>query len=267
MQNDTIKCGLTENREGYLSDENIKKDAYIWYETNWEHDKQEHLHQTSQLTYVEEGYQYLHIEQKIYLVPQNHVIWIPAGMKHRTTSEAERINLMVVMFKPILKNNFFEEVHVFAAPPILKEMLLYASKWNKLLTEDEEQKAFLFAMLNSLPNLCKENNSLQIPVPTDSRLIPVCNYINANYKYNFDFEELADKANISVRTLQRLFKQQTGITVQKYAQLIRILKSIELLDTKRYTLTEIAFKIGYQSLPAFSSSYFSIMNERPKVNR
>lgn len=37
---------------------------------------------------------------------------------------------------------------------------------------------------------------------------------------------------MSVRSLQRIFKNETGITLQKYLQLTRILKSIELIDTK-----------------------------------
>jgi transcriptional regulator GlxA family with amidase domain len=42
----------------------------------------------------------------------------------------------------------------------------------------------------------------------------------------------AAKAQMSVRSLQRIFKNETGITLQKYLQLTRILKSIELIDTE-----------------------------------
>ncbi|WP_238319422.1 helix-turn-helix domain-containing protein [Bacteroides propionicifaciens] len=47
-------------------------------------------------------------------------------------------------------------------------------------------------------------------------------------------------------------------------QLIRILKSIELLDTKQYTLTEVAYRVGYKSLSAFTNSYATIMKTKPK---
>lgn len=266
MQNDKVKCGLTEKSRGTYVDE-IPADAYIWFEENWQHDEYQHTHQRYQLTYVAEGYQYFHIEQKIYLVPQNHIIWIPADREHGTTSEAKTVHLMVVLFQSVPEKDFYKDVHVFPAPAVLKEMLFYASKWNKLLTRDDEQQLFLRAMLNSLPNFCEENSGLQIPVPADSRLIPICSYINANYRYNFDIHELAKKAKMSVRSLQRIFKQETGITLQKYMQSIRILKSIELIDTQRYTLSEIAYQVGYQSLPAFTSSYYSIMKTKPKLKK
>jgi AraC-like DNA-binding protein/mannose-6-phosphate isomerase-like protein (cupin superfamily) len=266
MQNANLKCGLIEKDRGFYNDA-ISKDAYVWYEENWQHDEYEHIHERAQLTYVEEGYQYLHIEQKIYLVPRNHVIWIPSGVKHRTTSEAKTVNLMVILFKSQLESDFFKEVHVFAAPPVLREMLLYASKWNKLTEEDEEQTLFLKALLNSLPNFCNESRFLEIPVPEDHRLIPVCDYINTHYQESLNIDDMADLAKMSVRSLQRIFKEETGITLQKYGQLIRILKSVELIDTKQYTLSEIAFKVGYKSLSAFTSSYASIMKEGPRVKK
>ncbi len=266
MQNDNKKCGLSEVSIGNYVD-TISAEAYVWFEENWQHDEYEHTHQRYQLTYVAEGYQYFHIEQKIYLVPQNHVIWIPTNKEHRTTSEAKTVNLMLVLFHSVPEQDFYQNVHVFPAPAVLKEMLLYASKWNKLLTETEEKHAFLKAILISLPNLCKENSGLQIPVPVDNRLIPICGYINKNFQYNFDIDELADKAKMSVRNLQRIFKNETGITLQKYMQLIRILKSIELIDTKQYTLSEIAYKVGYQSLSAFTSSYYSIMKMKPRQRK
>ena len=257
-----MKCGLIEKTESQLVD-TIEKEAYVWCEKNWKHDDHEHLHHRAQLSLVEEGYQYFHIDRKIYLVPQYHVIWIPSGKAHKITSEAKTVHLMVFLFKSVFENEFYQNVHVFAVPPVLREMLLYASKWNQSLVENDEQDIFFKAILKSLPNFCKESNGLEIPVPADVRLIPVCHEINSNFRYNPDMDSLAEKAQMSVRSLQRIFKKETGITVQKYLQLTRILKSIEWMNTGQYTLSEIAYKAGYQSLSAFTSSYTTVMKTKP----
>lgn len=264
IQNDMDKLGNEKKLIGEYVD-NIAADTYVWYDAQWKHDDMEHQHRSFQLNYITEGYQYFHIDKKIYLVPQNHIIWIPSAKPHKTTTESSSVNLMSVLFKEVPKEDFFMNTHVFPAPAVLKEMLLYASKWNRVLDIDKEQKLFLKALLYSLPNFCEESMALEIPVPSDDRLIPLCNYINKNYRFNFDIQALANMANLSVRTLQRIFKKETGITLQKYLQLVRILKSIELLDTKKYTLTEIAYKVGYQSLSAFSLSYSSLMKDGPKL--
>lgn len=261
-----MKCGLIEKTESQFVD-TIGKEAYVWCEKDWKHDDYEHVHNRAQLTFVEDGYQYFHINQKIYLVPQHHVIWVPSGKAHKITSEAKTVNLMVFLFKSVFEEDFYQNVHVFAVPSVLKEMLLYASKWNQSLDENEEQDIFFKAILKSLPNFCKESSGLEIPIPQDMRLIPVCNDINSNFKYNLDIDSLAAKAQMSVRSLQRNFKNETGITLQKYLQLTRILKSIELIDTKQYTLSEVAYKVGYQSLSAFTSSYFTVMKAKPKSHK
>ncbi|MDM1046215.1 helix-turn-helix transcriptional regulator [Myroides sp. 1354] len=266
MQNDTPKCGLIEQNEGNYID-NLLIDAYFWYVQNWQHDDYTHTHQRYQLTYVEQGYQYFHLNNKTYLVPQHHVIWIPSNTAHRISSEAKTVHLRVALFKTVPQSDFFQQVHVFSAPPVLKEMLLYASKWNQVVDENPDQALFIQAILRNLPEFCQENESLHIPVPTHSRLLAVCDYINTHFHSSCKTEDLAEIAQVSTRSLQRLFKQETGITLQKYTQLIRILKSIELRDTQQYTLSEIAHLVGYSSLSAFTLSYNTIMKSKPQKQK
>lgn len=266
MQNAMVKCGLTESNKGNYTDDS-PIDAFVWYEQNWKHDDYNHVHARAQLSFVAEGYQYFHIDNRIYLVPQNHVIWIPSNLLHKTSTEAPVVDLMIILFKEVPTADFFEKVHIFAAPTVLKEMLWHASKWSQNTMENEEQSNFLRAILTSLPSFCSDNTSLQIPVPADERLLPLCAYINTNYKYTLDIEVMADKVNMSKRHLQRTFKQETGITLQKYIQLIRILKSMEFIGMGRYTLTEIAFMVGYNSLSAFTNSYKAIMKTKANVAR
>ncbi|MDR3011030.1 MAG: AraC family transcriptional regulator [Sphingobacterium sp.] len=266
MQNDMGKCGLTEAEPGRYTDRSEKK-SFLWYERNYQHDNYEHYHSHYQLTYVEEGYQYFHIENSIYLVPQNSLIWIPSGIKHRISSDAKTVNLMVLFFSELQVEEFHREVRVFSCPAVLREMLIYAKKWNKLDTIDKEESSFLATIINSLPSFCNENTSLQIPVPTDKRLAKVCNQINVNYVSSIDLIELASLASLSVRQMQRIFKQETGITILKYQQLLRIVKSVELLDSGQFTQTEIATMVGYKSLHAFSSSFKLLMKKRPAVNK
>ncbi|MGS4347254.1 helix-turn-helix domain-containing protein [Myroides odoratus] len=263
MQNDTPKCGLIEKKEGDYLD-NLSIDAYFWYVEDWKHDEYVHSHQRYQLTYVEQGYQYFYLDNKTYLVPQHHVIWIPSHTPHRIRSEAKTVQLRVALFKTVPTADFFQQVHVFAAPPVLKEMLRYASKWNQVVNENADQALFIQAILRNLPEFCQENQSLQIPVPTHPNLVAVCQYIHTRYHTNIKTEELAEIAQLSARSLQRHFKQETGITLQKYTQLIRILKSIELRDTQHYTLSEIAHLVGYSSLSAFTLSFNTIMKSKPK---
>lgn len=263
MRNANFKCGLIEKLEGVFEDTNTIQ-AYVWYEDNFVHDEYQHSHKRYQLTYVEQGYQYIQFGNNKYLIPQHYIAWIPSDQLHATTTTSKNINLKVVLYKEVPSDEFYEKFHVFPAPTLLKEMLDYATKWNKLIENETEKEQFLHTILICLKNFCNENQALQIPIPRDNRLTNLALYINKNLASPLNLDDLANLSNMSIRNLQRLFKQETGLTLQKYLQLVRILKSIELLDTNEYTLSEIAYLIGYKSLAAFRTSYFTIMKVYPK---
>ncbi|MGE8426600.1 MAG: hypothetical protein ACN6O7_01945 [Sphingobacterium sp.] len=40
-----------------------------------------------------------------------------------------------------------------------------------------------------------------------------------------------------------------------FVQLLRIIKSLELPGTKQFTISQIAYKVGYKSVQAFTNSF------------
>lgn len=264
MQSDKEALGDSTLAHGKYVDTNIAGNAYVFYEDNYTHDDQPHAHLSYQLTFVAQGFQYIHIGANSYLVPPNHAIWIPSNLMHRTVSTGTATSLTVVLFKVVPNHAFYQQITVFAVPNVLKELLRYAAKWNHQLKVDDEQVAFLQAILLGLPNFSAAQNTLQIPVPADQRLKVVCDYINHHFKATDSLSFYAGLAHLSERSLQRIFKAETGITIKKYIQLIRVLKSVQLLSDRKFTLSQVAVMVGYQSLSAFTSAYKQIMQAKPK---
>ena len=88
-------------------------------------------------------------------------------------------------------------------------------------------------------------------------------YLHHHYNKDFKIEELSDLVLVSLRTVERIFKNETGITLAKYQQIFRIIKSLELLSSQDLTVSEIAYEVGYKSLQAFTRSFLSVMHCRP----
>lgn len=59
--------------------------------------------------------------------------------------------------------------------------------------------------------------------------------------------ELAEIALMSERNFTRVFKKETGITVNEYISQIRLIKLKEYLNNPEYSTQQIAFKIGLNS--------------------
>lgn len=241
----------------------LKKPYFVWFEENWIHDDVLHQHQKGQLVYVESGFQYITIEERIYLLPQNHAVWIPPGAIHKTNSHSEKIKLMIMFADTDKKDPFYREVNVFSVPPVLKEMIRYAEKWSKLLMKDQDEDIFLKALFNELPHFVEHSLRLHICLPRDKRLTKVIEHLHHHYHEEIRIEELGDTALLSLRTLERIFKKETGLTLIKYQQMLRIIKSLELLSSGNFTISETAYEVGYKSVQAYTRSFHAVMHFRP----
>jgi len=68
-----------------------------------------------------------------------------------------------------------------------------------------------------------------------------------------------------VRTLERQFKKETGISLAKYIQMVRIIKSLELLSEGELNISEIAFRVGYSSAQSYSNVFMKLLGKRPSA--
>lgn len=94
------------NTNNSIEVDELKKPYFVWFEENWMHDDILHKHKKGQLVYVESGFQYITIEERIYLLPQNHAVWIPPGAIHKTNSHSEKIKLMIMFADMAGKGKF-----------------------------------------------------------------------------------------------------------------------------------------------------------------
>ncbi|MGL5414260.1 MAG: helix-turn-helix domain-containing protein [Clostridium sp.] len=68
-------------------------------------------------------------------------------------------------------------------------------------------------------------------------------------------EELCDKFALSRSSLQTLFKSNLGITPKKYINNLKLEKSKRLIKENKFTISEIAFMLGFSSIHYFSRAF------------
>ncbi|MDQ1913392.1 AraC family transcriptional regulator [Paenibacillus sp. GD4] len=74
---------------------------------------------------------------------------------------------------------------------------------------------------------------------------------------------LAANHCVSPAHLSRTFKRCTGLTITEYVNTKRILKAVELLQTTRQSIAEIALACGIDSLPHFHSTFKKMIGHTP----
>lgn len=251
------------NPHDTIAVDELDQPYFVWFEENWRHDDILHSHEKGQLVYVESGFQYITVDGNIYLLPQNHAAWIPPGSIHKTNTHSEKIKLMIMFADVGPSSVFHHEINVFSVPPVLKEMIKYSERWSKNRSKDPDAMLFLKALFNELPHFVEHSLKLHIRLPEDRRLAKPIEYLHNHYQKDLRIEDLSEISLLSLRSLERIFKKETGMTLNKYQQILRIIKSLELLSSGDLTISETAYEVGYKSVQAFTRSFQTVMKSRP----
>lgn len=241
----------------------VNKPGFVWQEEQWKHEDAFHRHKKAQLIFVAEGYQHLHTDKNRFLLPANHAAWIPSNQYHKTSTDLENVSLWTLYYSQKEWNSFYEKLHLFAVPPVLKQMILHTKKWSLNQSYDRTEQVFLQAIRSELPAFKKSGPPLQLPLPKDPDLFPVVEHINNHLSNLIQVKDLAEVYPFSLRTLERKFKQDLGMTVARYIQLAKIIKSVELLSQRRLSVKEIAQAVGYAGSESFSNRFVQLMGKRP----
>ncbi|MBN2613398.1 MAG: response regulator [Bacteroidales bacterium] len=80
---------------------------------------------------------------------------------------------------------------------------------------------------------------------------------------DFNINLIADHLKINRRQLTRKIKMLTGQTVHEFVQTIRLNKAAELLLTTEYSVSEIAFRLGYNVPANFTRSFSKQFGKSP----
>ena len=83
------------------------------------------------------------------------------------------------------------------------------------------------------------------------------------YDAKLNVSEIASRLRISQEHFSRIFKAETGIPPKKYLNDIRMQKAVEFLTQSDDTVTEIAKKVGYPDVFAFSRAFKKYYNRTP----
>jgi AraC-like DNA-binding protein len=103
---------------------------------------------------------------------------------------------------------------------------------------------------------------LFVPMPRDARAQSVARMLQDDPAAEAKIDAVARKAGASVRTLQRLFREETGMRFVEWRQRLRLLHAIALLEQDA-SVTQAGAAAGYASTSAFIAAFRQQMGETP----
>ncbi len=145
----------------------------------------------------------------------------------------------------------------------LNTLHLNIKKYTGLATLQEIFDYYDAALLSVIDTLHDQAEQVE----EDSRLEEdIADYIDAHYcDEDLSMQSLTGRFNVSNKYLSLLCKERFGVTYLQYIQSKRIAKAAELLEEKRYSLTEIGVMCGYTNPLTFRRNFKSIMGVNPSI--
>lgn len=140
-----------------------------------------------------------------------------------------------------LLNKSYNDIKVLS-PLMLKEMYYF------LLKTELREKLISFAITSS------QNN----------KILKIINYLKENYNNHYSINDLAEMVNMSPATFHRHFKMVTTLNPIQYQKSLRLLEASRIIKYENATVSEAAFKVGYESISQFTREYKRMFSVTPK---
>ncbi|AQZ52539.1 GlxA family transcriptional regulator [Martelella mediterranea] len=94
-----------------------------------------------------------------------------------------------------------------------------------------------------------------LSVPGRGKMDAIINIMVETIENPLSLSALAERAHMSTRTLNRLFKAELGMSPGQYYQNIRLAHAREMAENTALGLREIAIRSGYSNAPALSKAF------------
>lgn len=101
----------------------------------------------------------------------------------------------------------------------------------------------------------------------DLKIAPVIDYMKTYYNTPLDLDFLATKFFISKFTICREIKAVTGLTFSEYLTQLRINSAKKMLENSKFSVSEIARKVGFTTPEYFSKTFKKEVNLSPSEYR
>jgi transcriptional regulator GlxA family with amidase domain len=105
------------------------------------------------------------------------------------------------------------------------------------------------------------------PIPDGATLEPLLRWLDQNAHRELTLGQIAAQARLSVRTLNRRFREQTGTTPLQWLHRARLRRAQCLLETTSLPVERIAGQVGFGSPTAFRDHFRRLVGTSPHAYR
>jgi AraC-like DNA-binding protein len=195
-----------------------------------------------------------------WVVPAQRAVWIPARIPHSIVMSGA-VSMRTIYFRARLVRRLPRTCCVVNVSPVLQELILHACTYPRLDRRSKIQARLIDVIVDQLGTV--RAIPLQLPRPSDPRAVRVAEALLSDPSEPRSLAVVCKKAGASKRTIERLFQQETRLSLGKWRQQLRLLRSVQLIAAGE-KITHAALETGYSTPSAFIAMFRKTLGTTPK---
>jgi AraC-like DNA-binding protein len=223
------------------------------------HEIGDHDHGWGQLVYASSGTIHVTASGQAWLIPSARAVWLPPATPHRLRMRGAT-RLRTLYIPPVHCAGLATKPVGVMVSPLLRELINELVRIGHINADDRSHRAVGEAMLVVLARA--ERLPLALTLPTDRRAARVAEIILANPGGDQTLDVSAAACGASLRTVQRKFLDETGMTLSEWRQLARLLAAAAVLLEGK-SVTDAALEAGYSGVSAFIHAFHGKVGQTP----
>ncbi|MEM7586550.1 MAG: helix-turn-helix transcriptional regulator [Acidobacteriota bacterium] len=218
-----------------------------------------HQHPWGQVVYATEGVLTVDTEEGAWVIPSHRAAWVPASTLHRVATTG-RVRLRTLYLRPDICRALPESCCVLSVSALLRELVLETIRLGMLRQDVPEQWRLAQVLIDQV------GVTAEIPLdlrwPLDARARRVADAVQSDLSSTATLRDLAVDSGASVRTLERLFTRDTGMTFSRWRQQARLLAALRYLAAGE-SVTSTALAVGFNGTSAFIAMFRRALGRTP----
>jgi AraC-like DNA-binding protein/mannose-6-phosphate isomerase-like protein (cupin superfamily) len=212
-----------------------------------------HVHASHQLLFASSGAMTVTGDRTTWMIPPRRAVLIPAGTPHSIRMWGD-VAMRSLYFPVSAPAPVFETqtCRVIAVSPLLRELILRVADLAALDSRVAAEARVMGVLMDELESAHIE--PLLLPLPSDERAQKAADWMLKNPSDGSTATELARRCGLSPRTLERLFRAETGMRFGLWRQKAKLLESVRVL-VETGSVTGAALESGYSSVSAYIAAF------------
>jgi len=220
----------------------------------------QHSHSRAQLLCASHGVVLVTTDAGRWMIPGDHAIWIPAGVKHSVEIVGDVFMRSIYIAVDAI-SGVPDYLHVVGMTDLMRCLIIDATLVDSIPEPGTRDALVIELILRDLHTL--PQRPLGLPFPADIRLQKLCREFVKAPSARATIDDWADRMAMSRRSFTRHFQRETGVSLSIWRQQACLFAALPRLSEGE-PVTSVALDLGYDSVSAFTTMFRRMLGVSPK---